>query len=208
MAYISIAALLTLLLSAALPWVINTGTALSLNPVDFAEWTSLYPAVMGETVPMSTTLLLRLPWVCAAAIIGFGFSGAKVGRTFIIIVLSLGLLPPFEIISAFDNPNYRQQALIAILALTFGLIGVAGAGSRYRSMIVTITSAAGLFAVIMGVSRGMAFMREMQISPAIGIGTIVAAAGFGVLLVIYGYKQIGQRHNRRPIAHQSNGESV
>ncbi|MBE2182959.1 MAG: hypothetical protein IAE89_06005 [Anaerolineae bacterium] len=208
MAYISIAALLMLLLSAALPWVINTGAALSLNSVDFAEWTSLYPAVMGETVSMSTTLLLRLMWVCAAVIIGFGFSGAKVGRAFIIIVLTLGLLPPFEIISAFDNPNYRQQAFIAILALATGLIGVAGIGSRYRSIIVVIASAAGLFAVIMGVSRGMAFMREAQISPVIGIGTVIAALGFGVLLIIYGYKQIGQRHNRRPTAHRSNGEPV
>ncbi len=203
MFFISIAALITLLLSAVLPWVVNNGAALTLNPLDFAEWTSLYPAVMGEAVPMSTTLFLRLFWVCTAAVIGFGFSSAKKVRALIIVAMTLGLLPPFEFLGALDNPNYRQQALIAILTLGIGLIGIAGLGKGYRSAIVMIAGILGMVAVFAGITRGLTFMEELHLSPGIGIGAILAAGGFGVLAVIYGYKQLGQRFSRHPIAQQA-----
>lgn len=208
MLFISIAALCVLLLSAALPWVMNSGAALTLNAIDLAEWTSLYPAVMGEAIPMSTTLLLRLPFVCAAAAIGFGFNRARILRALLVIVMTLGLLPPFEFLGAFDNPNYRQQALIAILTLIIGLMGAAGIGNGFRPAIVTIGSVLGLFAVLIGVSRGLMFMQELRLSPGIGIGAVLAVGAFGVLAVVYGYKQLGQRHSRHPIAHQSNVEPV
>ena len=122
--------------------------------------------------------------------------------------MTIGLLPPFEFLGAFDNTNYRQQALIAILTLLLGLIGVAGVGKSYRPVVVAIAGVFGMFATLVGLSNGLMYMQALHLTPQIGIGAILAAGGFGVLAVVYGYKQLGQRLSRHPIAQQSGVEQT
>ncbi|MGQ9908843.1 MAG: hypothetical protein ACUVS2_08415 [Candidatus Flexifilum sp.] len=186
------------------PWVINGSAALNLNGYDLAEWTSLHPAAQGQTPPLLTALLLRLPLVCA--VLWFVWHRPYAGQmrlaaAAILIVTAISLLPPIEFVSQRDNPNYQQQAGLAALTLALGLAGLsitAQRGSRIRMI-------GGIGALVIGIGAGWGgllqaaeWMRAFRLPALIGGGALLmllasgAAAGAGLLSLLYPRSSSGQ----------------
>ncbi len=106
------------LLSYCLPWIHNPGTSLSLNAYDLAEWATLHPSVRTSTPPLITSLLLRLPLLCLALAIVVNSLQSNGIKLMLICITAVALLPPLEFFgSAFEDINYRQQFILAMITL-------------------------------------------------------------------------------------------
>jgi len=156
------------------PWTTTTGTAFSVNLFDLAEWTSLDPAVRGENPPFLATFLLRGTVgliVLSLAIRTSHLSNRKVrwGLWIVALLVGVGLLPPLDFFrGAFDDPNYRQQFLIALVAV----VGVGAA------VFIGRRGAIGRLAWVASGSLILAFVFGM--TGALGGGSALGA--FGLVL--------------------------
>lgn len=169
------------------PWVINGSAALNLNGYDLAEWTSLHPAAQAQTPPLLTALLLRLPLACAA--LWLGWNQPYTGRTCVAATIGLALtaislLPPVEFLSQRDNPNYQQQAGLAILMLVMGLTGllfISRKGRRIRAIVSVSALIIGVGAGLSGLLQAVEWMREFQLPAVTGLGAWITMLSFGVV---------------------------
>ena len=104
------------------PWVAAGVTAFSVNLYDLAEWSSLNPAIRGGTFPLLATFCLRaaVGLIAIRLALQAATNSHRVVRQAIrllALLIGIGLLPPFDFIrGAFDDPNYRQQFLIAVVS--------------------------------------------------------------------------------------------
>ncbi len=174
--YILIALMLVLYL---FPWLVNPAASLSPNGYDLAEWTSLHPAVHTQTPMLLTSLFLRLPLVCLALLIAFSTQRGII-PALLVLLIAVALLPPLEFIHAIDDPNYRQQAALALVTLISGVVGLSMVLPRYRHWIATTIAIVGAAASLNGLAQSYDLMRGFQLPSQIGLGGIA----LGIVFVV------------------------
>ena len=157
------------------PWLINPSVSLSPNGYDLAEWASLHPAVRDATPALLTSLLLRLPLACLALLIAFTMRRGLL-PALIMLIAAAALLPPPEFIKALDDPNYRQQAALALFTLLGGGVGLSGRLPRARHWIAAAIGLVGALASVIGLIQSDDLMRGLQLPTQPGLG--------GILLVV------------------------
>lgn len=172
-----------------LPWLGIGIAALDHNLIDLAEWTSLHPGASAEVLPYLTPLLLRLPPVCLALLIGIGLHrGDHTLRIIAVVALTAALLPPFEFLSALDNANYRQQAALALIALCGGIIGQTVWPGRLHRPALLILAGLGIGSAATGLARALALRQAYLPETQPGLGIVVTDAAFGLLLLLVLYR--------------------
>ncbi len=181
------AALALMLVCYALPLVVNSSAALSLNAYDLAEWASLHPAVRAQTPALLTTLLLRLPLVCMALLIAFG-TRRGLAPALVVLVIAAALLPPEIVPFLSDNPNSRQQSALALIALLGGAAGLSGILPRQRRFIAAGIALIGAAASVIGAIQGNNLMRGFGLPSQIGWGGIALVLLFGLTALLLGYE--------------------
>lgn len=174
-----------------LPWLMGSGAALSFHAYDLAEWTTLMPASYAEMPPLLTAFLLRLPLLCmgvTSAVFSLSQRGwARAVFVGIWLALAAASLPPFEFLSYSDNPNYRQQAVLAALTLAAGgtiMLPLVRRAVRPEWIGAAFT-AAGTAAVLIGQARGYALLSEYELDIRWSVGWISCAAGFILCALIH-----------------------
>ncbi len=182
------------LVAYCMPWLLNPGVSLSFGVYDLAEWTSLHPAVRASSLPLLLTLLLRLPLVCLAAIVGFSRSHILLRAAFVLIVTA-ALLPPLEFFTQYpDDPNYRQQFILSLTALTIGGVGLSGYVSRWHSIVGIIASFIGAIASVWGLAQAYELMNAYHLTVKIGVGGVL----FIGICIIFGVTQIQETRQPKP----------
>ncbi|MFN8448358.1 MAG: hypothetical protein U0521_07145 [Anaerolineae bacterium] len=165
------------------PWVVNPSASLTANAYDLAAWASVHPAVQAETPTLLTCLLLRLPLACIALLVAFGARRSALSALVVLVAVA-ALLPPLEFIHDTGNPNYRQQAALALLTLLAGGIGVSGILPRYRGWIAVGIALVGAASSALGLLRGYELMRGFGLETQIGVGGVGLALAFAVIAVM------------------------
>ncbi len=163
----------------ALPWLINPPASLSPNAYDLAEWTSLHYLVRTETPMLLTPLLLRLPLACVGLLIAFSQRRGWLPMVLVLLIV-VALLPPLEFIKQTGDPNYRQQAALAVITLIGGAVGVSQLWPRARHWIAAGIALIGAVASLIGLLQGYQLMRGFDLPTQIGLG---GAAAVGVFLL-------------------------
>lgn len=149
------------LVAYALPWIANPGTGLTMGAYDLAEWASIHPANRTASPTLLTTLLLRLPLVLLVFTLVLAsqkyrrFSGEWWLVVVSLAVFVLATLPPLEFITENrHDPNYRQQAILALAVLLGGGLGLIRA-LRWRY-------AAGLLLLLLGLAVTCSWIGTLQ----------------------------------------------
>ncbi len=172
------------------PWLVNPGASLSLNGYDLAEWASLHPAVREATPALLTSLLLRLPLACLALLIAFTRRRGLLPAV-IVLITALALLPPPEFVKALDDPNYRQQATLALFTLMGGVMGLSGKLQRARHWIATTVGLLGAMACLVGLLQSYNLMRDFDLPTQIGAGGALLALAFVIVAGVEAINQTG-----------------
>lgn len=161
------------LLSYCLPWIHNPGISLSLNAYDLAEWATLHPSVRTSTPPLITSLLLRLPLLCLALAIVVNSLQSNGIKLMLICITAVALLPPLEFFgSAFEDINYRQQFILAMITLLGGAIGLTGFSQQRRYVLVIALLAIGSLTALIGVIQAYGLLMEFLLPVQYGIGSL------------------------------------
>ncbi len=166
-----------------LPWVQHEGASLRMNANDLAEWTSLHPQVSAQTPALFTTFILRLSFSLVAVLFAMQSFRSVFFRFLtlgVLVLISIAQLPPFEFITAFDNPNYSQQTMIAIGTLIFGIL--AWNFHQKASLIRLGLAVATCISIVVGVLTTQPLMDSYQIQTTIGTGAMVASVA--ILMVL------------------------
>jgi len=167
-----------------LPWSTHSTSSLTFGAYDLAEWSSLHPAVRFVEPILQTPLLLRLPAALLLMAFALNVPSSRFSRAWwiafaVVIVGAIALMPPLEFFSATDDPNYRQQALVATVALLGGLVGLSGTFARVALPLVILISGATLAIALIGFDAAYRLLIAFQVAPTLGIGVI----GFGVAVL-------------------------
>lgn len=164
-----------------LPWVSTNAAAMTMNGYDLAEWASLHPDVRSSPL-LLTSLLLRLPLVCAALL--SAFSGIPSIFAFMrVVILAAALLPPLEFLTNRSDPNYVQQIVLAGVAFFGGLIGISGIVPRGRTWIVLLLSVLGVVITVLGLVQGYSLVNAFELDVQVGVGGIGSVV-FYVLIAL------------------------
>jgi hypothetical protein len=185
---------LLLLVAYAPPWVINPGASLSPNGYDLAEWSSVHPVAGGETPPLLTALLLRLPLVCATLMFVYFLTLNRNSRILggaVVLLMGLALLPPLEILDDPGNWNYRQQLALAIFTVAGGMIGLTGWLGELRRIVGIVSAFGGTAACLVGLSHAYNLMQGFDLPVHIGAGGLATATLF--LVTMFLQWRIGRR---------------
>lgn len=191
-----------MLIGYSLPWLQGPGVSLSPNAYDLAEWSSLHPAARAESPALLTALLLRLPLACIALMLSFSAPADTRGRLICglgALLLAAALLPPLEFVRAFDDLNYRQQFMLAAVALIGSLIGLSGVLRRWSRVVAVLALVIGAAASAAGLARGYALFTAIQIEVTIGAGGVLLTLLFGLAALVVMAAGHGQQ-TRQPSA--------
>lgn len=183
--------LLLALVGYVLPWLVSLSASLSLNAYDLAEWASLPPAARASNPPLVSSLLLRLPLVCVALIIGFHQTPPNAPSYYLLLVvaIAIAMLPPLEFFTqASSDPNYRQQFALSLIALIGGLLGSRRVFMRFRGHLLLVFALLGGAACIGGLADGYSLMRQMDVPVQVGSGGVVLAVIFFVIALVQSLK--------------------
>lgn len=169
-----------------LPWATHTTTGLTLGAYDLAEWLSLHPATHPSRIP---TLLLRGQLLILTLIIAWTsnkslFTSGWWLRCIIVGLLVIAQLPPPEFLAWTGDQNQRQQALLAIISLIGGIIGLTGILHRFRPYLLLPVVIIGLVANIYVLTQIQARMQDFALETSLGIGGISLIVVYIVLLII------------------------
>lgn len=184
-----LAAAILILLAYHIPWIINPGAGLTLNAPDLAEWSTLHPAEAPGTITLFTSLLLRLPLVALATLMGVS-SGRKLSGVWWLVAASIVLLaalaaPPLEFVTdARDNTNYQQEFIVALAVIIMGSFGLSGLMQRWRLPIMAVVPTTAIPAALIGLSRAYSRMSSFYLPAQIGLGGIVTAGAFAVMAML------------------------
>lgn len=170
------------------PWLVNPSVSLSPNGYDLAEWASLNLAVRDATPALLTSLLLRLPLTCLALLVAFTIR-RNLLPVLIVLIAAAALLPPPEFVKALDDPNYRQQAALALFTLLGGSVGLSGLLPRARHWIAAGIGLVGALASLIGLIQSNDLMRGLQLPTQFGLGGILLAVMF---MLVAGAEVINQ----------------
>ncbi len=165
-----------------LPWVVNPAAALTLGAWDLAEWLTLARDV--DMLP--TSLLLRLipallVWIVALWYGAPRFTPAWWGALALVLVMSVALLPPPEILQERDNANYRQLLLVAGLACAGGGVGLTGLLPRLRPALVAVLALAAIACAAAAFTQAMTFIHTLLPHAGTGVGALGTATAFAVI---------------------------
>jgi hypothetical protein len=178
-----------------LPWIGHSTAGWTMHAYDFAEWTSLHPAVRGSSPPLFTSYLLRMPQAALVIALALATGGLRDARLRWLgwgfaALLALRFLPPTEFFTgAGGDPNYRQMLLLTGL----GLVGV-GVGAllgrrsgRWAAVLLALALAKGAVAGWWGLSRADALLGHFEIQASVGAGPVLltlASAAAATLALI------------------------
>lgn len=181
-----------------MPWSSHAATSLTFGAYDLAEWSSLHPAVRFVEPALQPTLLLRLPPVLLLIAFALGVGAPRFSwiwwfSLMVIIVGAVALMPPLEFFAATDDPNYRQQALLAGVTLLGGLIGISGIGGSLRWPLVAILCVSAIISAVMGLRDTQALLGAFQLETGLGVGII----GFVGCVLIAGVLALVHSVNKR-----------
>jgi len=174
---VKIGALLLILLAwigTYFPWTTTGVTAFSVNLYDLAEWSSLNPAVRSGPFPLLATFCLR----ATVGLLAFRLTlqaASSPGRTFrwtiraLALLIAIGLLPPMDFFrGAFDDPNYRQQFIVAVVS------GIAILAAWRVSRVSKESAKSRVFPTICMIANGLALVLSV-------VGLIIALQALGLL---------------------------
>ncbi|MCA0453060.1 MAG: hypothetical protein LCI00_03705 [Chloroflexi bacterium] len=174
--------LLIALIGYVLPWIVTPANGMQMGAYDLAEWSSLVPSVRQTAPFLWISLALRLP----LAIIGFLLSIVLSIKNFRIavaalVIMSIALLPPLEFFTTYhDDPNYRQQFIIAASTLLIGIASIKRSLNT-KKWLVILFSILGTIAGIVGMSQGWSLMQNYKLPMSIGIGMVATTVGFATI---------------------------
>ena len=169
------------LIGYGLPWVVNTGSALTLNAYDLAEWLSLHPAVRSGSMPLIATLALRVLPVLLVAIVVFDQNATLIERLAFPVFITLALLPPLDFFrTGLNDSNFRQQFGLSLLTLIIGGIShIRWLHHRAITLQILISlSAIGLS--IFALAQSLELMSGFALPVYLGLGGIL----FVVLMIV------------------------
>lgn len=155
-----------------LPWMEGTGSAMTLNLRDLAEWCSLNPASRNAWLPLGTSLGLRLLPVFLLAMFAWRPETPPRLRLALSLLAAIALLPPPEhIVSIPADANTQQQAFVALLAL---LCGPAGALRNARAGATQVMLAGlALLTAILSMASALDLQRSMGLDGVSGAGAVL-----------------------------------
>lgn len=140
------------------PWIEVTGSALSLSPLDLAEWLTLVPDVRFGADAMQTPLALRLIF----ALLVFALTLVSEHR-FSVLWIAMGILacagilllmPPVEYfmdVSQRSDTNYTQLFHVGLFALFLVGLGLSGLIERFRKIALSLTVSAMIILTLLAV---------------------------------------------------------
>ncbi len=175
------------LIGCAFAWTSAAPAALTLNAYDLAEWTSLHPAVRGGSPPLLTTGLLRLPLLCLIGLLAWNAPPRGISRSIVLILaalISVGMLPPLEILTDFTNANYRQQLLWSLLGLTITSAAFSRIGTTIYPLLSLAASLLMLICSIVGIQQALDLIRGFAINANLGLGVWITSFSVGVFIVV------------------------
>ena len=189
--YLILIAVFLAMMAYTIPWLVTPAVSLSLGANDLAEWASLHPEVRASSPSLLVSLLLRLPLVFLALIVGFSTPGpARKSMVWwlgvlVIMFIVLLLLPPLEFFtSARGDQNYQQQMTLAIIALGGSVFGCSGLIARLRVFVVAGCALAGVGVSGIGFQKAHALMRGFNLSVQIGGGVGLTMLFFVAIMVV------------------------
>lgn len=183
------------LIAYMLPWVHTPGVSLTLGAYDLAEWSSLTPAIRGETPTLLTSLLLRVPLMCIAVLLALCASlvrdshGVRWGILGVAFLIAIVQFPPFAFFAGdHHDPNYQQQFALALLTLI-----LAGAALRVKNLVLMRVGglmAASIAAVtgLLGLLRSYRVMQTYELPVSLGMGGLlmIVALLIGLAVILAG----------------------
>jgi hypothetical protein len=171
-----------------IPWLGAGGAGLTFGAYDLAEWASLHPLAAASSPSLLASLLLRMPLVILVWIVVINRPTLlTVGwwlAALLVIIVTLFSLPPVEFFTeALENPNYRQQFILATAALAGGVIGLSGLLSPFRPYLTMVLGLLGIAACISGLFRAYTFMQGFEMSIALGAGFMGTCLVFMTIII-------------------------
>ncbi|NPV67207.1 MAG: hypothetical protein HPY64_08695 [Anaerolineae bacterium] len=169
-----------------LPWLWHPAAALSPQVFDLAEWTSLVPEIRNRPVALLPSLLLR----SSVALLAVAIWLAAVGRQdhhqvtciqgAIAVCLTLMLLPPADFfLTAQEDPNYRQQFWIALVAVGI-MVAAIVSRPRLAAWIPRLAAVAlflGAACAIAGLIASAPLTTTLGVSMRLGAGIFLYVLG-------------------------------
>jgi hypothetical protein len=179
-----------LVLAYASPWITGPGASLSFGGYDLAEWTSLPPEVRSQNPPLVAAFMLRFPLAAITLYVGFAaayrrFTTVWFMTLLVILALVAAQLPPAEFLTfARNDPNYGQQATLAVISGIIALLGMLLSPWRWRSVFAALFAAIGAVMVVAGLLSAQALLAAYSIGTDVSAAAWVTAAAF-MLSAIY-----------------------
>lgn len=177
--------LLLCLLAAAfiaylLPWVVAPSAPMTLGAFDLAEWVSLHPSQHHTSPPLQATLLLRLQLglLCLLYSVANANEPRKLIPAIVIVLLTIGQLPPPEFIKDLGNTNYRQQFALALISSIAGLILLRIRHSVLLAIIMLVVPPVGIISTIIGMSQAYEVYISLQPAGTTGLGVWMLIASY------------------------------
>ena len=163
-----LAFILLAVLAYVLPWVHNSGQALTLGGYDLAEWLSLHPGVRFQSPPLLASAIIRVHLALFAGLIVLWMPRRLWVWTLILVgIFVIAQLPPPEFVTQRSDMNYQQQLGLAV----FTLILCAGlAILRWRSLFTLILAVVGLGLSAWGLIQAREFMQVFSLPAWVGLG--------------------------------------
>ena len=173
-----------------LPWVLTPASSLSLGAYDLAEWSSIHP-VVRLTIPfLWTAVALRIP----LAVLGI-FIAAYIHKTFYsksiaiicLLIVAISLFPPLEFFTTYrDDPNYRQQFLLALSTVIVGILAIIWQLKQFKNTLFIALSILGVMSSMIGLYQAQNLMHDFHLPISVGSGGLITS----IALVAMGYLYI------------------
>jgi hypothetical protein len=167
------------------PWAVNTAAGLTLSAYDLAEWLSLHPATHPDRIP---SLALRSQLLIVTLLITWSTCKPVLTYSWWFRLIALGILiiaqlPPPEFLAWTGDLNQRQQAILAVLSLIAGIIGLTGILQRFKYYLLIPVLLIGIYLNIYVLTQIIPRMQEFGLQPQLGIGGFLMIGVYSVLLI-------------------------
>ncbi len=187
------------------PVVSSHAGSLSFTLFDLAEWTSLLPAERQAAISLALPFLLRIQIVvllvlslCTLTIRNQTRRAVLFGL--IMCAVAISQLPPFEFLSQLDDPNYRQQMLIASLCLLGGFALSKNWLNHYTKYIALFVAVAASAAFVFALTQTHIYLTQYQIPYQLGLAAPALLLTYGVTAMsIFQTKRAPQRPSNSSI---------
>lgn len=159
----------------ALPWMTSTGTSLTANVYDLAEWLSLHPTVRNTSRFLFPAFALRLVMVVVflLALSLVLWEGQRVVPVLMAIVLWLGMLPPVAFFQGdFTDANYLQQAVLWGVTTVLGF-ALWWLPQRYQALAQAVFTLIAVGGGGWGLWTALDLMGRYEIPVQMGVGFMV-----------------------------------